>query len=83
MSRGGPELIGVHRHHGRNPNKSREDARGHDRAPQLDSFGEEVEQKEAVSLVAAARLEVAGARRRRRWQSSCHGPRERVSKVEG
>jgi hypothetical protein len=33
---------------------------GQDQAPQLDSSGERVEPKEAVTLIAAVRLEVAG-----------------------
>ena len=43
-------------------------AQGQTRASQLDSFGEKVEQEEAMILAAMARLEVAGgsqARRRR------------------
>ena len=58
-------------------------AQGQTRASQLDSFGEKVEQEEAMLLVAMARPEMAGggqARRRRRGGD--HGvAREREREV--
>jgi hypothetical protein len=38
-----PKFVGDDEHLGRNPSGSRGDAQGHDRAPQLESLGEEVE----------------------------------------